>query len=168
MNSFSTDYTPRTKSVPFVGGSMPIYEQPVIEIEGEGIRDVIKAGVKKGSRIAKSKIERKVKGRAIATAKKKLNQVKKKIQTQLNQKVAQVVKKRVGVKTLPKKVTQKINKEVKSIMRNPPQKIKSKIRKNVSMEIKKTVPTNPSIKGGLSHEQLVKQAERAIYSGANF
>ena len=53
-------------------------------------------------------------------------------------------------------------------MRNPPQKIKSKIRKNVSMEIKKTVPTNPSIKGGLSHEQLVKQAERAIYSGANF
>ena len=41
MNSFSTDYTPRTKSVPFVGGSMPIYEQPVIEIEGEGIRYVI-------------------------------------------------------------------------------------------------------------------------------
>ena len=77
MNSFSTDYTPRTKSVPFVGGSMPIYEQPVIEIEGEGIRDVIKAGVKKGSRIAKSKIVRKVKGRAIDVAKKKLNQVKK-------------------------------------------------------------------------------------------
>ena len=97
-----------------------------------------------------------------------MNQVKERIQTQLNQKVAQVVKKRVGVKTLPQKVTQKINKEVKSIMRNPPQKIKSKIRKNVSMEIKKTVPTNPSIKGGLSHEQLVKQAERAIYSGANF
>ena len=36
------------------------------------------------------------------------------------------------------------------------------------MEIKKAAPTNPSIKGGLSHEQLVKQAENAIYSGAKF
>jgi len=72
MNSFSTDYTPRTKSVPFVGGSMPIYEQPTIEIEGDGIRDVITAGVKKGSRLVKSKIARKVKGQAVAAAKKEI------------------------------------------------------------------------------------------------
>ena len=67
MNSVSTDYSVRTKPIgivtPFTGGSMPIYEQPVIDIEGEGIKDVIKAGVKKGSRIVKSKIVRKAKGK---------------------------------------------------------------------------------------------------------
>ena len=53
-------------------------------------------------------------------------------------------------------------------MRNPPQKIKSKSRKDISMEMKKLVPQKSSIKGGLTHEQLVRQAERAIYSGATF
>ena len=50
MNSFSTDYTPRTKSdgiiTPFVGGgeNIPIYKEPNIPItmEGEGIVDLVK------------------------------------------------------------------------------------------------------------------------------
>ena len=35
------------------------------------------------------------------------------------------------------------------------------------MEIKKAIPKKNSIKGGLTHKQIVRQAERAIYSGAN-
>ena len=36
------------------------------------------------------------------------------------------------------------------------------------MEIKTAIPKKNSIKGGLTHIQLVREAERAIYSGANF
>ena len=48
MNSFSTDYTPRTKSIgivtPFTGGAIPIYEEPKIPIKmgGKGVTDLIK------------------------------------------------------------------------------------------------------------------------------
>ena len=183
MNSFSTDYTPRTISdgiiTPFVGGgeNIPIYKEPNIPItmEGEGVVDLVKKGLKKGSRIAKTQIvkaARKAKGkvtaRARAVANKKLGAMKRKIQSQLKQKVTQAIKKRAGVKTIPRKITQAINKKVGLFIRNPPKNIKSKIRKNISMEIKKAIPKKKSIKGGLKHKQLVREAERAIYSGANF
>ena len=86
----------------------------------------------------------------------------------MKQKVTQVVKRRAGIKTLPKTITQKINKKVGSIIRNPPKTTKSEIRKNISMEIKKAIPKKNSIRGGLTHNQLVRQAERASYSGAKF
>ena len=74
MNSFSTDYTPRTKALvtPFSGGSIPIYEKPTIEIEGEGTKDVSKARGKQDSRLVKSTIVREVKGQAVAAAKKEI------------------------------------------------------------------------------------------------
>ena len=183
MNSFSTDYTPRTISdgiiTPFVGGgeNIPIYKEPKIPIsmEGEGVVDLVTKGLNKGSRIAKTKIVKaarkangKVTARARAVANKKLGVLKRKIQSQLKQKVMQAIKKRASVKTIPKKITQAINKKVGLIIRNPPKNIKSKIRKNISMEIKKAIPKKNSIKGGLTHKQLVRETERAIYSGANF
>ena len=85
--------------------------------------------------------------------------MKRKIQSQL---------KRAGIKTIPKKITQAINKKVGSIIRNPPQNIRSKIRKNITMEIKKAIAKRNSIQAGLTHKQVGRQAERAIYSGANF
>ena len=178
MNSFSTDYTPRTKSdgiiTPFVGGgdNMPIYKEPNIPItmEGEGVKE----GLKKGSRIAKTQIvkaARKAKGevtaRARAVANKKLGVLKRKIQSQLKQKVTQIVKKKMGGK-MPKSVSSKINKKVGSFMKNPPPNVKAKSRQNLGSEVKKVIPRKTSIKGGLTHSQLVREAERAIYSGANF
>ena len=173
MNSFGTDYTPRTKSdgiiTPFVGGgeNIPIYKEPKIPImvsmEGEGVAGLLKEGLKKGTRIAKTQVAiaaRKAKGkgtaRARAIANKKLGLLNRKIQSQL---------KRAGVQTIPKKITQAINKKVG---RNPPQNITSNIRKNITMEIKMATAKKNSIKGGLTHKQLVRQAEHAIYSGANF
>ena len=118
------------------------------------------------------KAARKAKGRVTARARapanKKLGVLKRKVQSQLKEKVTQAIKKCAGVKTIPKKSTQAINKKVGSIIRNPPKNIKSKIRRNISMEIKKAIPKKNSIKGGLTHNQVVRQAERAIYSGANF
>ena len=35
------------------------------------------------------------------------------------------------------------------------------------MEMKKAIPKKNSIKGELTHKKLVRQGERAIYSGAN-
>ena len=112
MNSYSTDYTPRTKSdgilTPFVGGgeNIPIYKEPNIPIsmDGAGVADLVKKGLvkglKKGSRIAKTQIvkaARKAKGkvtaRARAVANKKLGAMKRKIQSQLKQKVTQIFKK---------------------------------------------------------------------------
>ena len=118
----------------------------------------------KAARNAKGKVT----ARARAVANKKLGALKRKIQSQLKQKVMQAINKRAGIKTIPKKITQAINKKVGSIIRNPPKNIKSKIRKNISMEIKKVIPKKNSIKGGLTHKQLGREAERAIYSGANF
>ena len=111
---------------------------------------------------------RKAKGKGKAIAKKKIGVLKRKSQSKLKQKVTQIVKKHTGIKTIPKKATQEINKTVRSLIRNPPKKIKSEIRKNISMELKKVIPKKTSIKGGLTHNQLVRQAECAIYSGANF
>ena len=171
MNSFSTDYTPRTKSdgiiTPLVGRgeNIPIYKEPKIPIsmEGEGVADLLKKGLKKGSRSAKTQIvkaARKAKGRVTArvraVANKKLAVLKRKIQSQLKQKVTQAIKKCAGIKTIPKKIIQAINKKVGSIIRNPPKNIKSKIRKNTSVEIKKTIPKKNCIKGGLTHKQLDK------------
>ena len=53
-------------------------------------------------------------------------------------------------------------------MKNPPPNVKAKIRQNLITEVKKVIPRKTSIKGGLTHKQLVREAERAIYSGANF
>ena len=186
MNSFSTDYTPRTKSdgiiTPFVGGgeNIPIYKEPNIPItmDGAGVADLVKKGLKKGfkkgSRIAKTQIvkaARKAKGkvtaRARAVANKKLGAMKRKIQSRLKQKVTQIVKKKIGGK-IPKSISSKINKKVASVMKNPPPNVKAKIRQNLITEVKKVIPRKTSIKGGLTHKQLVREAERAIYSGANF
>ena len=117
---------------------------------------------------AARKAKGKVTARARAVANKKLGVLKRKIQSQLKQKVTQAIKKRAGVKTIPNKITQAINKKVGSSIRNPPKNIKSKRRKNISMEIKKAIPKKNSIKGRLTHNQVVRQVERAIYSGANF
>ena len=64
MNSFSTDYTPRTKSdgiiTPFVGGgeNIPIYKEPniPITIEGEGVADLHKKGLKKVRELLKHRV----------------------------------------------------------------------------------------------------------------
>ena len=64
MNSFSTDYTPRTKSdgiiTPFVGGgeNFPIYKEPKspISMEGEGVADLLKKDVKKARELLKHRL----------------------------------------------------------------------------------------------------------------
>ena len=186
MNSFSTDYTPRTISdgiiTPFVGGgeNIPIYKEPNIPISmgGAGVADLVKKGFKKGltkgSRIAKTQIvkaARKAKGkvtaRARAVANKKLGAMKRKIKSQLKQKVTQIVTIKMGGK-IPKSISSKSNKKVVLVMKNPPQNVKAKIRQNLITDVKKVIPRKTSIKGGLTHKQLVREAERAIYSGANF
>ena len=50
-------------------------------MEGEGVADVIKTGLKKGSRIVKSQIRAKGKVTARPTANKKINALKRKIQS---------------------------------------------------------------------------------------
>ena len=50
-------------------------------------------------------------------------------------------------------------------------KKKKKYTNELSKDIAKSVPkrrARSSINGGPSHNELVRQAERAIYSGANF
>ena len=64
----------------------------------------------------------------------------------MKQKVTQAIKKRAGVKTIPKKITQASNKKVGSIIQNPRKNIKSEIRKNISMEIKKAIPKKNSLR----------------------
>ena len=97
---------------------------------------------------AARKAKGKVTARARAVINKKLGVLNRKIQSQLKQKVTQAEKKRAGVKTIPKKITQAINKKVGSIIRNPPKNIKSKMGEDISMEIKKAIPKKNSMKGG--------------------
>ena len=142
-------------------------------MEGEGVADLLRKGFKKGSRIAKTLIVKaarkaKVTERARAVGNKKLGVLKRKIQSQLKHKVTQAIKKGAGFKIIPRKITQAINKKMGSIIRNSPKNGKSKRRKNISMEIKKVSPKKNSIKGRLPHTNLVRQAEHAIYSDANF
>ena len=64
MNSFSTDYTPRTISdgiiTPFVGGgeNISIYKEPNIPIsmEGEGVVDLVKKGLTKARELLKHRL----------------------------------------------------------------------------------------------------------------
>ena len=103
------------------------------------------------------------------SARGKLSALKKKIGASLKRKVSTAVKKRVGGTS--KKLQSEINKKVNNLMSNPPPAVRKNIRNELSKEIAKSVPkrrVRSSINGGPSHNELVRQAERAIYSGANF
>ena len=67
---------------------------------------------------------------------------------------------------MKKKVNAAVKRRVNQI-RPPPPAVKRNIRNELSKEIRKLTPKR-SIKGGPSHNELVRRAERMIYSGANF
>ena len=76
-------------------------------MEGEGVADLLKKGLKKGTRIAKThiaKAAKKAKGKVTAhvrvVANKKLGVLTREIQSQLKQKVTQSVKKHAGDTTI--------------------------------------------------------------------
>ena len=75
--------------------------------------------------------------RARAVANKKLSALKRKVQSSLNQKVTQIVKKRTG-KT--KGLKTKINKRVGALMKNPPGTSKKQIKQQLSREIREVTP----------------------------
>ena len=80
-----------------------------------------------------------------------------------------MVKRRVGGTS--RKLQSEINKKVNTLLTNPPPAVRKGIRNELSRELAKSVPkrrVRSSINGGTSHNELVRQAERAIYSGANF
>ena len=181
INSFETIYFPKTRTegivTPFVGGKLPIYKQPEIPVlDGTGkvmpvLSSVLKRGVKKGAGKLKARAGKaltKAKGqataRARAVANKKVSALKRKVESSWKQKVTQIVKKRTG-KT---KELMKINKQIGALMKNPPGTIMKQIKQELSREIRKVTPKKTSIKGGPSHNELVRRAERLIYSDPNF
>ena len=68
---------------------------------------------------------------------------------------------------MKKKVNAAVKRRVNQIRPAPPPAVKRNIRNELSKEIRKLTPKR-TITGGPSHNELVRRAERMIYSGANF
>ena len=180
MNAYATIYRPPSKLpstmspgiFPDIAGrGFPIYTETTKPgyMAGAGLM----SSLTKRARGVTGRIARRAVGKMRRTvgksARGKLSALKKKIGASLKRKVSTAVKKRVGGTS--KKLQSEINKKVNNLMSNPPPAVRKNIRNELSKEIAKSVPkrrVRSSINGGPSHNELVRQAERAIYSGANF
>ena len=95
----------------------------------------------------------------------KLGGLKIKIGAKLKRKIGTQLKGKIGAQ-MKKKVNAAVTRRVHQI-KPAPLTVKHNIRNELSKEIRKLTPKR-SIKGGPSHNELVRRAERMIYSGANF
>ena len=130
------------------GNGFPIYKEPKRPMKGSGIVSSLGRAAKRSAR----KLSR---SRAVRS---KLGGLKRKIGAQLKGMIGAQMK---------KKVSAAVKRRVNRIRSPPPIAVKRNIRKELSKEIRKLTPKR-SIKGGPSHNELVRRAERMIYSGANF
>ena len=136
------------------GNGFPVYREPRRPMKGSGI-------VSSLGRVAKRSARKLSRSRAVRS---KLGGLKRKIGAQLKRKIGTQLKGKIGAQ-MKKKVSAAVRKRVNRI--RPPPAVKRNIRNELSKEIRKLTPKR-SIKGGPSHNELVRRAERMIYSGANF
>ena len=129
------------------GNGFPVYREPRRPLKGSGIVSSLGRAAKRSAR----KLSR---SRAVRS---KLGGMKRKIGAQLKGKIGAQMKKKVSAA-----VKRRVNRN-----RPAPPAVRRNIRKELSKEIRKLTPKR-SIKGGPSHNELVRRAERMIYSGANF
>ena len=134
------------------GNGFPVYREPRRPMKGSGI-------VSSLGRVAKRSARKLSRSRAVRS---KLGGLKRKIGAQLKRKIGTQLKGKIGAQ-MKKKVSAAVTRKVKQ----PPPAVKRNIRNELSKEIRKLTPKR-SIKGGPSHNELVRRAERMIYSGANF
>ena len=134
------------------GNGFPVYREPRRPMKGSGI-------VASLGRVAKRSARKLSRSRAVRS---KLGGLKRKIGAQLKRKIGTQLKEKIGAQ-MKKKVSAAVKRRVKQ----PPPAVKRNIRNELSKEIRKLTPKR-SIKGGPSHNELVRRAERMIYSGANF
>ena len=137
---------------PMDGNGFPVYKEPRRPMKGSGIVASLGRAAKRSAR----KLSR---SRAVRS---KLGGLKRKIGAQLKRKIGTQLKGKIGAQ-MKKKVSAAVKRRVKQ----PPPAVKRNIRNELSKEIRKLTPKR-SIKGGPSHNELVRRAERMIYSGANF
>ena len=136
------------------GNGFPVYREPRRPMKGSGI-------VSSLGRVAKRSARKLSRSRAVRS---KLGGLKRKIGAQLKRKIGTQLKGKIGAQ-MKKKVSAAVTRKVNRI--RPPPAVKRNIRNELSKEIRKLTPKR-SIKGGPSHNELVRRAERMIYSGANF
>ena len=139
---------------PMDGNGFPVYREPKRPMKGSGIVASLGRAAKRSAR----KLSR---SRAVRS---KLGGLKRKIGAQLKRKIGTQLKGKIGAQ-MKKKVSTAVTRRVNRI--RPPPAVKRTIRNELSKEIRKLTPKR-SIKGGPSHNELVRRAERMIYSGANF
>ena len=112
-------------------------------------------------RAAKRSARKLTRSRAVRS---KLGGLKRKIGAKLKRKIGTQLKGKIGAQ-MKKKVSAAVTRRVNRM--RPASTVKRNIRNELSREIRKLTPKR-SIKGGPSHNELVRRAERMIYSGANF
>ena len=134
------------------GNGFPVYREPRRLMKGSGIVTSLGRAAKRSAR----KLSR---SRAVRS---KLGGLKRKIGAKLKRKIGTQLKGKIGAQ-----MKKKVNAAVKRRVKQPPPAVKRTIRNELSKEIRKLTPKR-SIKGGPSHNELVRRAERMIYSGANF
>ena len=137
------------------GNGFPVYREPRRPMKGSGI-------VASLGRAAKRSARNLSRSRAVRS---KLGGLKRKIGAKLKRKIGTQLKGKIGAQ-MKKKVTAAVTRRVNR-NRPAPSTVKRNIRNELSKEIRKLTPKR-SIKGGPSHNELVRRAERMIYSGANF
>ena len=136
------------------GNGFPVYREPRRPMKGSGI-------VASLGRAAKRSARKLTRSRAVRS---KLGGLKRKIGAKLKRKIGTQLKGKIGAQ-MKKKVTAAVTRRVNR--NRPASTVKRNIRNELSKEIRKLTPKR-SIKGGPSHNELVRRAERMIYSGANF
>ena len=139
---------------PMDGNGFPVYREPKRPMKGSGIVASLGRAAKRSAR----KLSR---SRAVRS---KLGGLKRKIGAQLKRKIGTQLKGKIGAQ-MKEKVSTAVTRRVNRI--RPPPAVKRNIRNELSKEIRKLTPKR-SIKGGPSHNELVRRAERMIYSGVNF
>ena len=136
------------------GNGFPVYREPRRPMSGSGI-------VSSLGRAAKRSACKLTRSRAVCS---KLGGLKRKIGAKLKRKIGTQLKGKIGAQ-MKKKVRAAVKRRVTQI--RPPLTVKRYIRNELSKEIRKLTPKR-SIKGGPSHNELVRRAEHMIYSGTNF
>ena len=138
------------------GNGFPVYREPRRPMKGSGI-------VSSLGRAAKRSARKLTRSRAVRS---KLGGLKRKIGAKLKRKSGTQLKGKIGVQ-MKKKVNAAVTRRVNRNRPAPTPAVKRTIRNELSTEIRK-VTAKRTIKGGPSHNELVRRAERMIYSGANF
>ena len=183
MNTLGTIYKPPLKMPSTMspgiiskcdGQGFPIYTQTpkTKHMRGKGIMSTLsKRACGVAGRMTKCAVGRvgSVARRAVSRSGGRLSALKTKVGASLKHRVTRAVNRRVG--GTGRNLQSEINKKVNNLMAKPPPAVRREIRNELSREIAKSVPKGrhirSSMNGGLSHNEVVQHAERAIYSGAN-